>query len=165
MTLTLKDIKNRTEEVGECWIWQQGTTNGQPQMKVKGLPTKLVRRMSLQMVDRAAAPGQPVEVTCDDPMCVNPAHLVPSSTKAIARRASKQGRLFSPTRAANIAAARRAQYAKLTPDGALQIKTSEEPTHILAARLQVCESTVTGVRRGRTWKDYNNPFARLGGRP
>lgn len=165
MNLTLKDIKDRTEEVGECWIWQQGTTNGQPQMKVKGLPTKLVRRMSLQLANRSAAPGQPVEVTCDDPLCVNPAHLKPSTNGAIARRASKQGRMYSPTRGANIAAARRRLFAKLTPDGAQQIKTSDEPTSVLAARLQVCESTVTGVRRGRTWKDYSNPFARLGARP
>ena len=34
--LTLAHIKARTEEVGDCWIWQQGATNGYPQMKVQG---------------------------------------------------------------------------------------------------------------------------------
>ena len=26
--LTLAHIKDRTEEVGDCWIWQQGATYG-----------------------------------------------------------------------------------------------------------------------------------------
>ena len=33
--LTIAHIKARTEEVGDCWIWQQGSTNGYPQMKVQ----------------------------------------------------------------------------------------------------------------------------------
>ena len=43
--LTLAHIKDRTEEVGDCWIWQQGATNGYPQMKVQGRCCKLVRRI------------------------------------------------------------------------------------------------------------------------
>ena len=34
--MTMDHIKARTEEVGDCWIWQQGATNGNPQMKLQG---------------------------------------------------------------------------------------------------------------------------------
>ena len=54
--LTLDHIKARTEEVGDCWIWQQGATNGYPQMKVQGRCCKLVRRMVVEIDGRPAEP-------------------------------------------------------------------------------------------------------------
>ncbi len=57
--LTLAHIKARTEEVGDCWIWQQGATNGYPQMKVQGRCCKLVRRMVVEIEGRPAEPRQP----------------------------------------------------------------------------------------------------------
>ena len=40
MTITIQEIKDRTDEVGECWIWKRGTTSGYPQLKVPGRACK-----------------------------------------------------------------------------------------------------------------------------
>ncbi|MFY9327740.1 MAG: HNH endonuclease, partial [Georgfuchsia sp.] len=44
--MTLALIKSRTQEYGDCHIWQQGTdAGGYPQAKLRGHKCKLVRRI------------------------------------------------------------------------------------------------------------------------
>lgn len=166
MNITIQAIKDRTEEVGECWIWQQGTTNGYPSMKVKGCGCKLVRRIVVELDGRPAAPRQPVIVSCEEPLCVNPKHLQRSSIKAVAKQAAKKGVWSGKARCAKIAAAKRAAPgAKLTMEQAREIRLSEETGPVLAERYGVNRSLIKSIRAGRAWKDYSSPFAGLGARP
>ena len=64
MTITIQEIKDRTDEVGECWIWKRGTTSGYPQLKVPGRACKLVRRLVVELDGRPAEVRQPVITTC-----------------------------------------------------------------------------------------------------
>lgn len=164
MNITIQDIKDRTEELGECWIWQQGTSNGLPQMKVKGCACKLVRRIVVAIDGRPAEPGQPVAVTCGEKLCVNPKHLKPSTTRAVARRAARKGAWKGMVRCARIAATKRAS-GKLTIEIAREIRLSEEPGPALAKKYGVDRSLITRVRAGKAWKDASNPFSSLGARP
>ena len=164
--LTLAHIKARTEEVGDCWIWQQGATNGYPQMKVQGRCCKLVRRMVVEIEGRPAEPRQPVVVTCGEALCVNPAHLKATSASDAAKRAAKKGAWQGKARAAKIAKTRRRSNVnkKLDIDKAREIRMSPESGPVLAARYGVDRSLISRIKRGTDWKDYANPYAALGAR-
>ena len=164
--LTLAHIKARTEEVGDCWIWQQGTTNGYPQMKVQGRCCKLVRRMVVEIEGRPAEPRQPVVATCGEALCVNPAHLKATSTSDAAKRAAKKGAWQGKARAAKIAKTRRRSNVnkKLDIYKAREIRMSTESGPVLAARYGVDRSLISRIKRGTDWKDYANPYSALGAR-
>lgn len=160
MTITIQEIKDRTDEVGECWIWKQGTTNGYPQLKVPGRTCKLVRRLVVELDGRPAEVRQPVITTCGDPMCVNPAHLRQSSTSEVGKRTAAAGGWKGKARGSKIAAKKRAT-GKLTMEIAREIRMSVESGPVLSARYGVDKSLVNRIKRGHAWKDYTNPFGGL----
>lgn len=155
------DIIARTEEEGECWMWQGATLKGgYPIMKVRGCGCRYVRREVVLLAGKPLSVGQPVDSTCGERRCVNPAHLFPSSTSAIALKAAKRGAFSGFARSAKIAAYKRAT-AKLTLEQALEIRVSPESGPVLAAKFGVNRSVITGIKSGKRWKDYANPFAGL----
>lgn len=164
MNITLKDIKDRTEEIGDCWIWQQGTTQqGYPVMKPRGCKCQTVRRIVLQLQGKKVAARQPVTTTCDERLCVNPAHVKASTTSAVALTAAAQGKMGGPRLGAAIAGARRRLgLTKLTMEDAVAIRACTGRLDDMAARFGVDVSQIKRVRRGEAWKDYSSPFAGLG---
>ena len=105
-------------------------------------------------------PGQPVEATCGEKLCVNPAHMRPTTRKAVARKAAQQGAFSSMARAAKIAEARRLG-SKLTDEQVAYIRASAAPHVHIAARFGVSKQYVSAIRRNMARKDYRNPFAAL----
>jgi len=165
MTITVKDLKDRSDEIGDCWIWNQGTSaNGYPQMKPVGCGCKLVRRLAVELAGKALAPRQPVDTTCGEKLCVNPDHMRPTTPKAVGRRAAARGAFSTPSRGARISAARKAGRVKLTDEQVAQIRASDEPETTLGPRFGVNRSYIGRIRRGQDRKDYSNPFAGLGAR-
>lgn len=87
--MTLDDIKARTEEVGECWIWQKTLLRGKtPIMKVDG--RSIYPRRAVWEVHHEKPIPDGMVVThskdCGDPCCCNPKHLVLVTRKAMFRR-------------------------------------------------------------------------------
>lgn len=165
--MTLDDLKNRSDEVGACWLWNQATSKaGYPIMKVRGCGCQLVRRISAMLAGHELKPRQPVITTCEEQLCVNPKHCQPSTPTAVGLRAAEQGAFSQPARGAKIAAARRSSgSAKLTLEQVLAIRASTETERVLAAEYGVNRSVIGGIRRGDRWKDYASPFAGLLQRP
>lgn len=163
--ITVEDIKNRCDEVGDCWLWKQGTTSGgYPIMKVYGCGCQLVRRLSATLAGKPPAPRQPVDTICDERLCVNPEHMKPTTVSAIAKKAADKGAFSSASRGARIAASRRSGKVKLTDDQVAEIRASTEPETKLGAMYGVNRSYIGRIRRGTDRKDYSNPFAGLGAR-
>lgn len=161
MTDLLEHIRSRTAEEGSCWIWRLGVdAGGYPQMSVKGYACKSVRRLALIAVGRPPAPRMPVTAKCNCKTCVNPDHLVQSTTKVIAVAAAKRGAFSRPDRAAKIAAAKR-PLGKLTMDKAREIRLRTEPAHVLGPIYGVDKSLITRIRAGKCWREYSSPFAGL----
>lgn len=160
--VSLQHVRERCEEVGDCWIWQRCTNHmGYPVMRIGGT-MRLVRRVAVEASGRALLPRQPVAVRCGERGCVNPEHLFPSSESAIAKKAAKRGAWSSPMRGAKIAQARRTTMAKLTLEQAREIRASSDSGPVLAARYGVNRSLVSRIRRGDAWREYmGNPFAGL----
>ena len=160
MTVTIQEIKDRTDEVGDCWVWKKAITSGYPQLKVPGRACKLVRRLVVELDGRPAGARQPVITTCGDPLCVNPAHLKPVTVSEVGKRAAAAGGWKGKARGSKIAAKKRAT-GKLTLEIAREIRMSEESGPVLSARYGVNRSLITRIKRGHAWKDYTNPFGGL----
>ena len=159
--MTDQDLKDRSDEVGECWLWKQAVSKGgYPIMKVQGCGCQLVRRVAAKLAGHELAPRQPVATSCDEKLCVNPAHCKPSTIRAIAKKAGKAGAWSTPKRSAKIAAAKRAK-GKLTAEQAAEIRASTESGPILAARFGIHKSMVNNIKCGDSWRDYTSPFAGL----
>lgn len=161
-TLAWMSITEKTVEEGECWIWTAATSsgNGYPIMKMPGCPCETVRRIVLRMSGKPLKPRQPVEATCNERLCVNPAHIRASSAAAVAQKAAERGAFSTITRRAKIAASRRGKM-KLTLEQAREIRCSEETGPVLAQRYGVNRSLVNNIKAGRAWREYSSPFAGL----
>jgi hypothetical protein len=159
----LTRMLEKVDEIGDCLIWNGAVTStGHPQIKVWGCGCKLARREMFRIVKGNLTPRIPIATKCDERGCINPDHLVESTISAISRKAAKRGAWKSMTRSAKIAAKKRAK-GKLTMEQAREIRMSSESGPVLALRYGVNKSLVNGIKAGRNWKDYSNPFQQLMG--
>lgn len=163
-TMECMRIWDSLEELGDCLVWT-GSLNkyGYPQYKSYVADgCRLVKRMVWMFHGRAIGYRVPIECTCGDKKCLNPAHMRPTTTKAIAKRAAKNGAWSSPIRAAKISASKRSA-AKLTVEVAREIRLSKESGRKLAQLYGVNRTVINGIRSGARWKEYTNTniFAQL----
>lgn len=159
--MTLKFIKARTEEYGDCHIWQRGVNaDGYPQMKLRNHACSLVRRIVFDLSGGKLVERQPIVTTCGERLCVNPDHLKASTTARVSQEAAKRGAFSGIARCAKIAKSKRPS-AKLTMEIAREIRLSTETGPVLAARYGVNRSLVTRIRSGLAWRDFSNPYMGL----
>lgn len=132
----------------ECWEWLAATKDGgygvmRPSGKRTGPPLK-AHRVSAQLAgmdieDRA------VLHSCDNPPCVNPAHLRPGTLAENSADAVDRDR---------IAFGERCHLARLTTDAVAIIKRDLAlgvSRRSLAERSNVHPGTVTAIANGHTW--------------
>lgn len=87
--------------------------------------------------------GKVVMHTCDNPACINPAHLrLGTQADNIADRNAKGRQAKGVTHSSN----------KLTPDQVLQIRNSKEDRHKLAKLYGVTAQSISDIRLNKTWK-------------
>lgn len=161
-TLAMMRLIDRTDELADCHLWSGSTNSGLPTYKPAGQPCTLVRRAMYQLAGGTLERRVPIDVTCDERLCINPAHLKKSSVRKIGQKAAAQGAWRTKARAAKIASAKRAgPQAKLTIEDARLIRLSTETGLALAARYGVNRAVIVGIKAGKRWRDYSNPFAGL----
>lgn len=161
-TLELMALIERTEELADCHLWTGSTTKqGYPTYKPFGCGCTLVRRRVFVLNGSALAPRVPLEMTCDEKLCINPAHMRASTTARIGQKAAARGAWTGKLRAAKISKAKRRDHAKLNIELAREIRLSTEPTKLLAQRHSVNPSLINGIKAGTRWKDYSSHFAGL----
>lgn len=151
-TGTLEERFWRKVDKGEeCWLW---TGNKRPngygaiQEGGKGTRTLSAHRLSFEMHSGPIPDGMVVMHTCDNPTCVNPAHLELGTyqdnmddmwAKGRGRPAINRGESSGK--------------AKLTEELVRYIRANPERGHKdLADELGLKPNTVRGVRIGRTWR-------------
>ena len=168
--MTLDDIKDRCDEVGECWIWKMSLKTGVPAVRI---PTSEDPKRPLVNVRRwmAIQQGKSVDglfatTKCCDPLCVNPEHIILMTRKQLSKRAgATMSRNETPARRAKRTAARvRRGDIKIGPEIARQIRNSDKTTKEWAAELGCSPNTVWLVVAGKTLVDHTGPFAGLGAR-
>jgi hypothetical protein len=165
-TLDMMALIERTEEFADCLLWTGSTSNGNPTYTPYGVGQvcTYVRRSIYQLATGNLKPGVPLDMTCNERLCINPAHMQPTTHAKIGQKAAARGQWKTKTRAARIATAKRAGHqSKLTTEIAREIRCSSEPGPVLAERYGVCRAVINGIKAGTRWKDYSNPFAGLMG--
>jgi hypothetical protein len=134
---------------GDCWIFGVG---GYRRYRTFSLGAKAdgtigAHKFSYELHNGQVPEGMVVMHSCDNPTCVNPAHLVLGTYLANMQDMHAKGRA-KPGRAIG----ERNPNVRLTPELVRLIRGSAKGNKELAAELGVGINTVRGVRIGRTWK-------------
>jgi hypothetical protein len=125
-----------------CWLW-----TGQTDQRGYGLVTvsgKRFRahRLAWELANGSSPGDMFVCHACDNPPCVNPAHLWLGTCRDNNHDMIAKGRHR---------AGRAETQARLTEEIVRQIKSSPERTTIIAERFGLRHSTVSAIRRGQNW--------------
>lgn len=145
--MTIVDFWDRADRSGgpdACWPWQGvRRPHGYGQFGRNGH----AHRHAYELAVESIPPGLVVMHTCDNPPCINPAHLRLGTLMDNWDDMRAKQRHYVPT-------ARRGsenQNAKLTEDDVRLIRQSSDSAPTLARRLRVGNTAIRNVRRGATW--------------
>lgn len=133
----------------ECWNWTAGKTKqgyGNIGTGGRGTPKTMAHRLSYEIAFGPIPDGKYILHSCDNPSCVNPAHLRAGTPKENVHDAMERGRLKNPPLlfgSKNFKAALTDEQVKLIKMCGKEIKTSQ-----LAKLFGVAHSTVARIRNG-----------------
>lgn len=129
--------------LGKCWVWTaavfKGTGYGM--LGVAG-KSKLAHRLSWEIFNGPIVGGLFVLHACDNPPCVNPAHLRLGTQRDNRLDCKAKGRTASGLRHGR-------GTMKLNDEGVRAILSSTAPGTVLAIRHGVSQQTVCDIRKGR----------------
>lgn len=130
-----------------CWLWTGAQFNerGYGAFQVAHKKTVRAHRYAYQISNGSIPHGMFVCHSCDNPRCVNPAHLWLGTAQDNVTDKVLKGR--SPLGEAT-------GVAKLTPTMVIAIRSSAAgtPRKTLAARFGVTVHTISAVKRNLVWK-------------
>jgi hypothetical protein len=157
-------VQRHVVEVGECWEWQAALqwNSPVPVINYNGKVAPVRRHIAQYILKLPLEGGKLATCNCGNKLCVNPAHVVLITRKKLQQRIAKESRhLVNPVRMKKLSDRARAAQAKLTLQQALEIRDAEGKQRDIAARYGITQATVSAIKRGKTWRDYSNPFAQL----
>lgn len=157
----IERVRKHIEEIGDCWEWQGAmqSTAPTPMMNYKRV-CQPVRRVLAREMGKAIE-GKFVTCKCRNELCVNPDHLLVVTRKRLQELVSKERNYTgTPMRRKKLADKARLR-SKLTIELAAEVRDAEGTQREIAARYGISQATVSVIKRGKTWRDYSNPFAQL----
>lgn len=161
--ISLEKIKARVTEVGDCWEWPT-VQRDIPcwRVTIDGKRVWIgVRRWLAESMGRKVE-GKCVTNSCQNKACVNPDHIQLLTKKQIQVRTGKRmSASLTIQDSIRRSLIREKQGTKITREIAREIRASDRPTKEWAAELGCSQCAVRNVRSGRTFKDFQNPFAGL----
>lgn len=136
--------------LGPCWVWTASCSHGYGQLCTKlggGKQERLLaHRLSWELHRGAVPDGMFVCHHCDNPPCVNPAHLFLGTNTDNMRDASAKGRLHGSGLTGE-----RHPSSKLTVSQVKAIRNDPRPRSEIALAYRVHYNTVALIKRGHTW--------------
>ena len=134
--------KCRLSDTG-CWLWTGPTRAGYGVFYV-GSKDRSAHRISYEAFIGPVPDGLHLLHSCDNPGCINPAHLRPGTVKEnVADRESRRRR---SVRGEQIGTS------KLTYEDVVKIRSSVVPIAALAKQHGVDYQTIWKIRKGISWK-------------
>lgn len=141
-----------------CWLWTAGTSKGYGLFHFSAgrrneRPGK-AHRISYELKYGPIADGMHVCHRCDNPPCVNPAHLFLGTAADNARDRVEKGRHRTPWTMGDAPQGVKHHSAVLNDELVRIIRAAspDETTSALARRLGVSRNAVQFARLGKTWK-------------
>jgi DNA-binding transcriptional regulator YiaG len=132
-----------------CWVWLgEHDGDGYGRARVEGRRVGAHRMALEEKLGRPLASGMCACHTCDNPGCVNPAHLFEGSRADNNRDMVAKGHLRA-------LAAHRNSQAKLTGTEVLEIRDLIDiPDGALARRFGVHSTTIAAIQRGERYVEW-----------
>lgn len=129
---------SKVDKTGDCWLWTGcRLSNGYGQFYYKGR-NHGAHRVSYILSHGEIPEGCVVMHSCDNPQCVNPAHLSLGShtdnMKDMARKLRQANR-------------------KLTPDDVRKIRKAEGSLRAIGRKFGVDHATISQIKKGLIWKE------------
>lgn len=115
-----------------CYLWSHGRTSGGYAQTSFGCSTETVHRLTYEAANGVAPKDLELHHLCERRDCIRPDHLV-ALTHAEHARASS--------------------YAKLTVQGAREIRASADTVTNIAVQYGVSSATICEIRSGRKWNE------------
>ena len=150
-TAAINRLMAKTEKQGDCLVW----TGGKSKTSGYGLAWANGKNQSAHRVSYAIHHGEipaglHVMHTCDNRLCINPAHLIlgSRSDNMVDKEAKGRGNHVLGTSHPK---------AKATPEIAAEIRRRYQPRHpinggsALAREFNLAQQTVSHILRGDTW--------------
>lgn len=136
---------------GACWIWiKSKNRDGYGTLTVGGR-TIHAHRLAFELSSHVILPGQHVRHTCDNPPCINPAHLVAGTRSDNMQDMVRRGRHGGPPPAQH---GGENPAAKLTPAEVAEIRRcfrSGESQASIARVFGICQSQVSNIHLRKHW--------------
>ena len=140
--------KYAVDETTGCWNWTACLSTAGYGKIGDGRKSLLAHRVSWELVNGPIEHGMFVCHRCDNPRCVNPAHLFIGTQVDNIRDAMKKGRHKKPPTGGGELCSR----AKLTADQARTIRFAPGSLSDVARTYRVPISTAFNIRNGKTWR-------------
>lgn len=151
--MTVDDIKNRSDEVGDCWEWRGSySTDGVPVLNKKS-----VRRLGAKAIGKHIPPLFVATTKCNNQRCVCPDHiLIVSRTRRIQMNV-EDGRYYNPAKTAKMVKTK-AKKSRFPDELVEAVRTAQGETRDIADRFNVPITWAYKVRQGICRKAPGNPF-------
>ncbi len=131
-----------------CWPWQgQVDVNGYGRFNWRRGDTQLAHRLSYRLAHGELPADRFVCHRCDNPPCINPAHLFLGTQLDNMRDAAAKGRTASPDRRGE-----QVNTAKLSTADVIFIRGASASTAEVAAHFGISREQVSNIRKRRQWK-------------
>ena len=144
--MTLEDrFWSKVDKSGDCWEWTGYRVGGYGRLLVRGVNCR-APRIAWGLARSAIPPGLQVLHHCDNPPCVNPAHLFLGTHADNMADKSRKGRTARGS-AHGMARLTEADVAQIR-----ELALSDETLDAIASRFGVSSGNVSKVVLRRTWR-------------
>lgn len=140
----IQEFYSRAIRAGECWLWSGSTDRGGYGL-VNYKNEKRAHRLSYKLAHGELARGVCVLHSCDNPACINPAHLRTGTQAENIADMKAKGRGNQPK-------GEKQTHSKLTDDQVREIRASGDFQQVLADRYRVALVTISRIIRNVSWK-------------
>ena len=133
-------------EPDNCWQWKEARKGEYGKYRLDGRRMG-AHRVAWELTNGPVPAGMEVCHRCDNPWCVNPAHLFLGTHVDNIRDCHRKGRA-SKVRAYGVKHGR----TKLTADDVRDIRASADLQRVIAKRYGIHQQAVSRLQRGESWK-------------
>lgn len=85
----------KTGDTNSCWVWTGASFNGYGRVNI-GYRNCIAHRVAYSIYNQIALAGKVIAHKCDNPLCVNPKHLVATDQRGNMQDCISKGRFNRP---------------------------------------------------------------------
>lgn len=147
---TLDDIRQRCEEVGECWLWLKSVNSGgHPTCSHNG-STVLAKRLAYSLTGkRLPTNGMLITARCGNVLCCSPSCLMSVTRSRLQELSHARRRRDDPEYWAKVQ--KTSQFAKVNRAIAEEMRASGDDMKTLSKRYGMSEESARRILRNESW--------------